>query len=105
MMCHRIGRPPMATIGLGIACVSSERRVPRPPARMTVFTKLLLSRRELAKEGTAASSFRRQQVTAYAGSFAHLCEVLHLVRALVRVRVRAVPEPLLPPRAAAADRP
>src|SRR5450756_144001 len=38
MMCHRIGRSPISTMGLGLEAVSSDRRVPRPPARMTTFT-------------------------------------------------------------------
>src|SRR5439155_7105764 len=33
--CQTIGRPPISTIGLGISCVRSCRRVPRPPQRMT----------------------------------------------------------------------
>src|SRR5919112_1656984 len=38
MMCQRIGRSPISTIGLGRDAVSSDSRVPRPPARMTTFT-------------------------------------------------------------------
>src|SRR4051794_11018243 len=38
MMCHSIGRPPISTIGLGRTVVSSESRVPSPPAKMTTFT-------------------------------------------------------------------
>ena len=38
MMCQRIGLPPISTIGLGRSVVSSESRVPSPPARITVFT-------------------------------------------------------------------
>src|SRR3984893_16879449 len=38
MMCQRIGWPPISTIGFGLTSVSSERRVPRPPARMTTFS-------------------------------------------------------------------
>jgi hypothetical protein len=38
MMCHKIGRPPISTIGFGLRVVSSEIRVPSPPARMTAFT-------------------------------------------------------------------
>src|SRR2546422_4330653 len=38
MMCQRIGRSPISPMGLGRAAVSSDRRVPRPPARMTTFT-------------------------------------------------------------------
>jgi hypothetical protein len=38
MMCQRIGRPPISTIGFGRVSVSSERRVPKPPARITAFT-------------------------------------------------------------------
>src|SRR5919109_1080024 len=37
MMCHKIGRPPISTIGLGRTSVSSARRVPSPPARMPTF--------------------------------------------------------------------
>src|SRR5215469_3620541 len=36
-ICHRIGRPPISTIGLGRMVVSSLRRVPNPPARITAF--------------------------------------------------------------------
>src|SRR5664280_600396 len=42
MMCHRIGRSPISTMGLGLEAVSSDRRVPRPPARITTFTTLAL---------------------------------------------------------------
>jgi len=34
-MCHRIGRPPIGTIGLGRNSVSSRKRVPSPPQRIT----------------------------------------------------------------------
>src|SRR5215212_5031579 len=37
MMCQRIGRPPISTIGFGRTVLSSEIRVPKPPARMTAF--------------------------------------------------------------------
>src|SRR5205085_255379 len=37
MMCQRIGDPPISTIGFGVTSVSSARRVPSPPARITVF--------------------------------------------------------------------
>src|SRR5579872_1420287 len=37
MICQRIGRPPISIIGLGRTAVSSERRLPIPPARMTAF--------------------------------------------------------------------
>src|SRR4051794_22873763 len=37
MMCQRIGQPPISTIGLGRTLVSSARRVPSPPAKMTSF--------------------------------------------------------------------
>ena len=37
MMCHRIGLPPISIIGLGRTSVSSENRVPRPPASNTAF--------------------------------------------------------------------
>ena len=38
MMCQRIGLPPISTMGFGRTEVSSEMRVPSPPARMTAFT-------------------------------------------------------------------
>src|SRR3954452_4249871 len=41
-MCHRIGRPPTSTIGLGGSWVSSLSRLPRPPARITAFIAPLL---------------------------------------------------------------
>lgn len=39
-MCHRIGRPPISTIGLGREPVSSARRVPSPPANKRTFIYL-----------------------------------------------------------------
>src|ERR1019366_409307 len=41
MMCHKIGRPPISTIGFGTIAVSSASRVPRPPARRMVFIQAL----------------------------------------------------------------
>src|SRR3989344_730619 len=41
MMCHRMGLPPISTIGFGRTAVSSLMRVPYPPARMTAFMVLL----------------------------------------------------------------
>ena len=38
MMCHRIGIPPISIMGFGLSEVSSPRRVPSPPARMTACT-------------------------------------------------------------------
>src|ERR1700749_311670 len=38
MTCHRMGRPPISTIGLGRRDVSSLSRVPKPPARIMAFT-------------------------------------------------------------------
>src|SRR5258708_6217587 len=38
MMCQRMGRPPISTIGLGRMDVSSLSRVPKPPARIMSFT-------------------------------------------------------------------
>src|SRR5580692_6046614 len=40
-MCQRIGRPPISTIGFGRSVVSSESRVPSPPARITAFIQTL----------------------------------------------------------------
>ena len=41
MMCQRIGLPPISTIGFGLTFVSSLRREPNPPARMTSFIRIL----------------------------------------------------------------
>src|SRR5262245_50264704 len=43
MMCHRIGLPPISTIGFGRKTVSSDKRDPNPPAKMTAFIALLPS--------------------------------------------------------------
>lgn len=37
-MCHRLGLPPVPTMGLGLRWAFSEIRVARLPARITVFT-------------------------------------------------------------------
>ena len=44
MMCQRIGRPPISTIGFGRVSVSSVNRVPRPPAKMTTFIRIFAVR-------------------------------------------------------------
>src|SRR5687768_16891341 len=41
MMCQRIGRPPISTIGLGLSVVSSDSLDPSPPARITTFMDAL----------------------------------------------------------------
>src|SRR4051812_19131103 len=37
MMCHKIGRSPMRSIGLGISSETSRIRTPRPPQKITTF--------------------------------------------------------------------
>ena len=37
IMCHKIGLPPISTIGLGRVTVSSLNLVPKPPAKITNF--------------------------------------------------------------------
>ena len=69
MMCHTIGRSPMPTSGLGTRSVSSRRRVPRPPARITTgirssgVSRLLMrarARRSASSSSPAStSSWRR----------------------------------------------
>src|SRR5271157_5405499 len=39
IICHRIGRPPISTKGLGRYSVSSRKRVPSPPHNITTFTR------------------------------------------------------------------
>src|SRR5918993_1329995 len=40
MMCQRIGIPPISTIGFGRTDVSSPKRVPKPPARITACIEI-----------------------------------------------------------------
>src|SRR5262245_58195434 len=72
MMCQRIGLPPTSIMGLGLTCVSSLRREPNPPARMTAFIYCLERRpapnRTLkivldVREGTAAGDSFALSVT------------------------------------------
>src|ERR1043166_1173592 len=42
MTCQRIGYSPISTIRFGRPCVSSDSRVPKPPARMTAFISCFL---------------------------------------------------------------
>src|SRR5947209_3775330 len=53
MICQSMGRPPISTIGLGRTAVSSSRREPRPPARITAFIvpTRSLSRRRAGADG------------------------------------------------------
>src|ERR1019366_6737494 len=44
MMCQRIGRPPISTMGLGRYSVSSRNLVPSPPARITTFILIAMCR-------------------------------------------------------------
>src|SRR5208282_548498 len=39
MICQRMGRPPISTMGLGRYSVSSRKRVPSPPHSITTFTR------------------------------------------------------------------
>src|SRR5208282_1094104 len=39
IICQRIGRPPISTMGLGRYSVSSRKRVPSPPHSITTFTR------------------------------------------------------------------
>jgi hypothetical protein len=43
-MCHKIGLPPTSIIGFGLEELSSEIRVPKPPAKMTAFIDLLFEK-------------------------------------------------------------
>ena len=43
IMCQSIGFPPISTIGFGLISVSSERRVPNPPANNSTFIFYLFS--------------------------------------------------------------
>ena len=41
MTCQRMGLPPISTIGFGRMVVSSDSRVPNPPAKMIAFIRFL----------------------------------------------------------------
>src|SRR5690242_14333655 len=41
MICHSMGRPPTSTSGFGFTTVSSDKRVPSPPARIATFINFL----------------------------------------------------------------
>src|SRR5215207_3546381 len=69
MMCQRIGLPPISTIGLGFSVVSSLSREPRPPARMTAFT-----RRKIVCDAAMARSALITGITGQDGSY--LAELL-----------------------------
>src|SRR5919201_339801 len=58
MMCHMIGLPPISTIGFGLTWVSSLRREPNPPARMTVFIAQLSAVELLPLQRLTSASLR-----------------------------------------------
>src|SRR5437762_493204 len=51
MMCQSIGLPPISTMGFGRTAVSSLSREPNPPAKMTAFTAMQVSRRSTPPVG------------------------------------------------------
>src|SRR4030095_6221281 len=57
-MCHRSGLPPISIIGFGFTCVSSLRREPNPPARMTVFMALFSATRLAVARDSISESTR-----------------------------------------------
>ena len=64
MICHRIGNPPISIIGLGRRWLSSDMRVPYPPASMTTFSindflKVISSRGKFYGSAVEKSSDRR----------------------------------------------
>src|SRR6202035_2767937 len=61
-MCHRIGRPPISTIGLGRETVSSLSRVPSPPANMTAFIPHPLEFPTLLPRRPGSLSFVRESL-------------------------------------------
>src|SRR5712691_3329030 len=83
MMCQSMGRPPISTMGLGLTAVSSARRVPMPPAKITVFMSAGPSRRLDASgscfghppqdiEGAARTFFPTESLRALEGLDAQL---------------------------------
>src|SRR5678815_2165957 len=69
-MCQRIGLPPISIIGLGRLALSSEIRVPRPPASNTAFMPILTEsltlrpsaqQHEYAREDSAEHHYERSE--------------------------------------------
>src|SRR5688572_8234002 len=58
-MCQRIGLPPISIMGFGRLALSSEMRVPSPPARITAF--MIASEIESRGVSLAASATPAQQ--------------------------------------------
>ncbi len=56
MMCQRIGRVPISTMGLGRVFDSSAMRVPLPPAKMTHFTSAPPARTDTAQSAPRNTS-------------------------------------------------
>src|SRR5437588_13028318 len=58
MMCHRMGRPPISTIGFGRNSVSSRSRVPNPPHNTMTFIQVLRGWRvSVARDHLASQNF------------------------------------------------
>src|ERR1700690_1165804 len=64
IMCQRIGRPPISTMGLGRYSVSSRTRGPSPPHSITTFTRLSWQALVLASPGKGPG--RKHQRLMYA---------------------------------------
>lgn len=82
MMCHRMGRPPISIIGLGRMVVSSDRRVPRPPARITAFIVCPAYNRPQPRACEAAERPLPLR------PFSHTFDVFSIVSRRPRMRVR-----------------
>src|SRR4051794_15866006 len=87
MMCQRMGLPPTSTMGLGRSEVSSLKRLPTPPARMTAFTADGSSRALVQLTGVAALPMRRARLGA--GSADSLVDLHEPVHGAIEVEVLA----------------
>src|SRR5262245_26536536 len=61
MMCHKIGRSPTGTMGLGRYSVSSRKRVPKPPQNITTF--IFLMQIELSEQACYGADQNNQSQT------------------------------------------
>ncbi len=82
MMCHRIGMPPISTIGFGLIAVSSPNRLPRPPAKTTVC--IVAPRLGLDSMTDPTPTARKSSWRVLTGP-AGLCLLILMAAALLRI--------------------
>src|SRR6185436_20719100 len=61
MTCHRIGRPPISTSGLGSSAVCSCSRVPRPPQRIATCICARLPGMDRGERAARAAAYESER--------------------------------------------